>query len=634
MDVQVGSKRIRLDPSASIGKGGEADVFDIGGGLVLKLFKGPDHPDYAGSPVDQGAARDRIDAHQRKLREFPRALPSRVIAPLDLATDRTGKRVVGYTMPFVAGAEVLLRYGDPSFRKGGVSPRLLTSALGDLHASVTALHARGVVIGDFNDLNVLVRSAEAFLIDADSFQFGQFPCHVFTERFVDPLLCNPAEERPVPARPFREASDWYAFAVMAMQSLVCVGPYGGIFRPKSRSARTPQHARWRARITVFHPEVQYPKPAIPYGMLPDDLLHELHLVFEKDHRAPFPRRLLDELAWTRCPACGAEHARAVCPSCVQTPAAAIKEITVVRGVTCARIFATRGAIVAAAIENGELLWLSHENGEYRREDGSVPMQGDADPFLCFALRGKTTLVGRENQVVALTPGQAPERFAVDRLGARPLFAVNAHSDYFVHGGRLVRRSAGPHSGSIAALAAGGGREIVGEVLAGQTLFWVGDRFGFGFYRAGNLSVAFVFDARRSGLKDTVKLPYLGGQLVGATCTFGEDRAWVLLAAQRGGRVIHQCAVVSITGEVLAAAEGEAGDGSWLGSLRGKCAVGGFLLSATDAGLVRVEVRGSALSETRSFPDTESFVSQSSEIFAGREGLYVVDPREIRQLRLV
>src|SRR5262245_41484829 len=171
-DVYVCGKRIKVDPSASIGKGGEADIFDVGRGLALKLFKGPDHPDLAGDPAARDGAVARLDMHQAKLPLFPRSLPDRVVTPIDLATDKSGARICGYTMPLVAGAEVLLRYADPAFRASAVATAQLGPMLADLHRTVELLHGRGVVIGDFNDLNVLVRGAEAYVIDADSFQFG------------------------------------------------------------------------------------------------------------------------------------------------------------------------------------------------------------------------------------------------------------------------------------------------------------------------------------------------------------------------------------------------------------------------------------------------------------------------------
>lgn len=628
-DVYVGGKRVKLSPQASVGKGGEADVFDVGNGKVLKLWKTPEHPDYEGALSEQRAAQDRIDLHQQKLRVFPRGLPARVIAPEKLATDRSGKLIRGYTMSFVAGAEELMRFGDPRLRDLAESS---ARALADLHTTVAELHALGVVIGDFNDLNVLVKDEQAYVIDADSFQFGAFLCRMFTERFVDPLRCDPRESRLLLCQPYSADSDWYAFTVMVMQTLLSVGPYGGIYKPKSASARVPEPARPMRRITVFHPEVRYPKPAAPYGVLPDDLLQHLHLVFEKDARGVFPRRFLDDLTWTRCPACGAGHARAVCPFCVTTAPAAIKEVTTIRGeVTASRIFATKGVILAAALEEGEIKHLVHEGQEYRREDGSVVLRGQLDLLSRFAVRGKATFLARGPRVITIEEGAVSDRLLVDCVGTRPVFAVNARHRYWVQGGRLLR-SVDASSRSLLVSAASSVFPL-GEVLAGQTRIWAGDRFGFGFYRADRLSVAFVFDAERPGIKDTIKLPFLGGQIVDATCVVGDELAWVLFAAHAGGRARHQCVVVRRDGEVVATAEGDADDGTWLGTLRGKCAVGGFLLAATDAGLVRVEPKGGALALTRQFPDTEPFVNRASGLFAGAKALYVTSTQTIHTLRI-
>jgi tRNA A-37 threonylcarbamoyl transferase component Bud32 len=632
VDVHLQGKRVKIDPSASIGKGGEADVYRLDAGSVLKLWKTPDHPDYEGQASEQDAARARIACHQQKMRAFPRGLPARVVAPVELATDRSQKTILGFTMPCIDAAEPLMAYGDPGARRLGLPTATIPALLGDLHRTVEALHQRGVVIGDFNDLNVLVRGDECYLIDADSFQFGSFLCRVYTERFVDPLLCDPKGDRPVLGRPYSADSDWYAFAVMVMQSLLCVGPHGGIYKPKDHAKKVPQAARPLARITVFHPEVVYPKPAIPYHVLPDELLQVFHLVFEKDRRGGFPRALLEDLRFIPCPTCGLLHARAVCPTCQVTPRLAVSSVTTVRGeVSCVRVLETRGLILSASVERGEIVYLVHEEGQLRREDGRVVLRGALDPSLRFAIEGKTTLIGKGGQVVALDPEGVKERFLVDCFRGAPVFASNERHRHWVSGGRLLRRERASLSGRAALGGPAVEAEPLGDVLAGQTLFWVGERFGFGFYRAGNVSVAFVFDGGRAGLKDTVKLPFLGGQLIDAACTFGDERAWVFFAAERSGRRIHQCAVVSAEGELLASAEADEGDGSWLGSLHGKCGAGASLLSATDAGLVRVEVQGGVLVETKRFPDTEPFVDQNSRLLAGPKGLYVIEPGAIKLL---
>lgn len=634
MDVYLSGKRVRVAASMAIGKGGEADVYDIGGGSALKLFKGPEHPDLAGDAAAQASARARLDEQQRKLRAFPAQLPGRVVAPRELATDRQGARVLGYAMTLVGGAEVLLSFSDPARRRAGLGGARIAAVLSDLWATVRALHAAGVVIGDFNDLNVLVRGEEAHVIDADSFQLGGFPCRVYTERFVDPLLCDAAAPRPEPVRTHEVSSDWYAFAVMLMQSLLCVGPHGGVHRPRAAADRVPQAARPLRRITVFHPDVIYPRPALPLESLPDELLHELHRVFVLDHRAPFPRELLARLTWSRCGQCGLESARARCPVCDRAQGGVVQSVTIVRGALKAtRIFATSGVILAAAAEGGALRWLYHEGGEYRREDGRVVLRGPLDPALDFWIQGETTFVGRGAEVATLAPCAPPARAAVDPIEGRPAFAASAGWTAAVRGGRLYRRRARAAAGGIAALIEGEEGAPIGDVLAGQTRIWIGERFGLGFYRAGELAVAFVFDAARSGLRDGVKLPGLRGRLVGQAVHFDEDRAWVHLAAERAGRVIHHVTLVRADGVVLASAEGEPGDGTWLGSLEARCAHAGALLCATPDGLTRVELQAGALVPTRRFPDAEPFVSGANRLLIGPRGVWAVEAQAIRELSL-
>lgn len=622
MDVYVSGKRIHLDPKQAIGKGGEADVYDIGGDRALKVFKQPDHPDYQGLAVEQEGARRRIAEHQRKLREFPAGLPSRVVAPLELATDRKGS-IVGYAMRHIRGAEVLRRYGDRTFRSGGVATGTVADIFRDLHATVRGVHAAGVVIGDFNDLNVLVSGTEAYGIDADSMQFGSYHCTLFTARFVDPLKCDPKVTSPALVRPHDASSDWYAFAVMLFGTLLFVDPYGGVYVPKRVQDRIPHDQRPLKRITVFHPDVRFPKVALPFGVLPDDLLEHFHRMFERDARGEFPLTLLEALRWTHCTACGTEHARAVCPSCAQAAPAAVRSMAVVRGtVTATRIFRTRGTIVAACAERGELRWLCHEGDEFRRENGTIVLHGDLDPRIRYRIRGPETLLGRDGTVMSLAPGREPEARSVDAYHGRlPVFATNGDHTYWLAQGRVLRD--GEH-----------GPERIGDALAGQTLLWVGDRFGFGMYRAGGLQVAFVFDAERHGVNDTVALASIPGHLIDASAAFAHDRCWFLAAYEIGGKTTHRATVIRGDGTIEATAEAPSGDGTWLGrGIRGIAAAGAFALVPTDDGVVRVEASGRAIVETKRFPDTEPFIDAGSRLLIVKDGLAVVDRQEITILTL-
>jgi hypothetical protein len=620
VNVFVAGRKVVVDPTRAVGKGGEADVYDVGGGRALKLFKGPDHPDLAGDPAQQEAARERLEEHQEKLRRFPAGLPSRVVAPEALATSRDGRRILGYTMRLLDHADALVKYASREFRQGHVDGNQVLEVFRDLHATVTQIHRAGVVIGDFTDLNVLVQGASAHVIDADSFQFGPFPCRLFSQRFVDPLLCDPAADRPLLVRAHNPDSDWYAYAVMLLTSLLYVDPYGGIVLPQ-HTPRVPAAARPLHRLTVFHPDVRYPKPALPPDALPDDLLHHFHCVFERDRRGEFPRALLEQARWRRCPACGREHARAVCPSCRQAPPAAVREVTRVRGTVLATaVFGTPGTILAAAMEGADLRVLVHEEGRFKREDGTVVLEGSLPPRTRYRLGGRRTLVGRDGALAILGPGRPPERRLLDGRGNGPAFDANARHAYWVEGGRLLR------DGSL-------GPERIGDVLGAQTLVWAGPSFGFGFYRAGHLHVSFVFDAEKQGLNDRVAVPPLPGELVDAECAFTDERCWFLASLRHRGRTLNRCVVVRRDGTVEAETEAYEDEGTWLSSIHGKCATGTSLLSPADDGIVRVESVGGNVVKTREFPDTEPFVEDDSRLLAGRDGLYVVGRQQVLRLRI-
>src|SRR5262245_40093514 len=70
VDVFINRKRLCLMPQQAIGGGGEADIFRINTSQVLKLFKPPSHPDYAGQPHEQQQAEARLAEHQAKLPAF------------------------------------------------------------------------------------------------------------------------------------------------------------------------------------------------------------------------------------------------------------------------------------------------------------------------------------------------------------------------------------------------------------------------------------------------------------------------------------------------------------------------------------------------------------------------------------
>ncbi len=309
--VFVDGKRVNLEPGSLLGQGGEAEVYDLHDGRVLKWWKPPQHPDFDGLPDAQAQAEKRIAEAPARLRALPGNLPSAVVVPCGLALDGH-KHVVGYLMQKVTG-EALHSYGELKWRREHpVAGEELVAILLSLHDAIAGLHRARVVVGDCNDLNVLVDGTRVHLIDVDSYQFGGYACPMFSERFLDPRLCDTTM---MPVRPHDEASDWFAFATMTLRTLLGVGPWGGVHQPADPSKRCPATARALRRVSVFADGIVYPRAARSIAILPDELTGALRQIFDADQRGMFLRDLLQRLRLRACTQCGEEHARVRCPSC-------------------------------------------------------------------------------------------------------------------------------------------------------------------------------------------------------------------------------------------------------------------------------------------------------------------------------
>ena len=625
MDVLISGRRVRLNPAKIIGSGGEAEVYDIGGEEVAKVFKSPAHPDFAMSISDQKSAETRIQEHQQKLALWPKKLPKQVIGPTGLVTDIGGKKILGYTMPYLTGMEVLLKYGERKYREiHSISGDQVVDIFRHLHTIVAGVHSAGVVIGDFNDLNVLVDSSmQAFLVDADSMQFGRFMSRVFTTRFVDPLLCDPIAPSASLIQPHKPASDWYAYQVMLMQSLLYVGPYGGVHIPSDVTKKLKEWQRVQKRVTLFDPSVRYPKPAMHYSVLPDTLLEQFHQVFERDQRGEFPIGLLGGLRFTSCPICKMAHARSSCPSCQVLSPSIVREV-ITGSIEAMKVLDTTGRIIYATVQDGIPRYIYHENGAYYREGGREILRGPADPAIRLRIHSDSTLLARGGQVVIMAKDGSQKRLIAD-LWRGQVTVVDGNRDtvFAVQGGELFRLNSAdmdyPHT--------------LGSVLTGQTMIWVGDHLGLLYSRAGGLTQSYVFHTDGRTLGAEIDIPRVTGQVLDATTVFSGEYVWFLMAIDTLGQRLNRAYMFDQFGKLCGQAETTAGDGSWLSSIRGKCARGKQLFCPTDEGIVRVESVGDQLGVTRIFADTTRFVDSASQLLFGRDGIYSSQSGSIWRLRM-
>ncbi len=363
----VKGKQLKIQ-SNPLGFGGEAEVYLVDPSLVAKIFYLPT----ANKKDPENIAKThKLALHQEKLPKYPKGLPAQIVGPIDLVKDKNDM-IVGYTMRFLPQMPLWVQYVNPSNR---ITDRLnneITTTLKSLYETVKILHDKGVVIGDFNDMNIMVDQPrhQVNMVDTDSYQWDKYPCDTFTQKFVDPLLCvkDPNSNSLMINKNHNKMSDWYAFNIMWMEGLTFGGPYSGIYKPADTKKQIPAGLRPLSRITLFHQEVKRPKFILSDNLLPDDLLHHFYNCFVKDARNVPDKSLLENTVWQSCTNCGTYHARSTCPQCSQHNKLPKTITAIVHGKVIVNIhLQTTGHVLYAAIQNGVLCYIVHENGEFKRE---------------------------------------------------------------------------------------------------------------------------------------------------------------------------------------------------------------------------------------------------------------------------
>ena len=323
MTVMLDGNPLQCNPADAIAEGGEAMIFDLHDGRMLKLWKTQAHTDFAHDPALQAQAALRIASYGAKLVALPANLATtapQLVVPLSLCRDQASHAIVGFAMRRVAGT-LLHSLSEPrSWQQAGFNGGQRVAILRSLHAAVTAAHRAGFIIGDFNDLNVVVDGTTAQLIDVDSFGFSRWPATMFSERFVDPRLLARSAAGVALVGNHDQTSDWFAFCVMVVRVLLGTSPWGGVWAPTDPAARCTPSERLLRRISIFTTGVIYPRAAQRIGTLPNAVESHLRAVFAGTVAAGFPAPLLDLLVYATCPVCGQHHARTVCSCGAAVPA--------------------------------------------------------------------------------------------------------------------------------------------------------------------------------------------------------------------------------------------------------------------------------------------------------------------------
>ncbi len=288
--------------------------------------------------------------------------PAGVLAPLALAQDAQG-HVVGFEMMRLpAGAIPLKQLSSATFcQKQGITVAQKLALMQQMHQTLNQLHQAGVVVGDLNEQNVHVDPAkmnQSYWLDVDSYQVGSYPCPVAALPFLDPQLYGVADFATRPY--FTPNTDWYAYFVLLLKTLLGAHPYGGT-HPQHKSLT----ARAQAGITLADSGVIYPPNAQPLESLSDELLHEMQRVFAQGARGVFPLRLLTEYAASlaTCAQCGLAYPRQRrgCPACLH-PLPALPKPPIGEWRT---LLQGEGVLEwVHVLRNGRILAITHQGNQY------------------------------------------------------------------------------------------------------------------------------------------------------------------------------------------------------------------------------------------------------------------------------
>jgi hypothetical protein len=625
----IGQKTlVDLQPQNVIGSGGEGTVFRAslpgGSAVALKTY--------------HSFSAQRADK-LRSLQKIGGALPQEVVGPIELVWDEQGQRIVGFTMRLLPSGQQ--PFETLTIRKHREANNITTKEVVDifirLQNVLRSLHSQGVIVGDLNPLNELYRQLEIALIDADSFQFGQYPCGVATERCLHPRLYGvDLSLRPV----FKPGDDWYSFLVLLFSSLLLVHPYGGAHR-KLRTI--PKRAL--NRIMVLDSSVIYPKVAYPPEIVTDDLMQLFTEVFAQGkERIPDPR-LLEEYGaiLVGCPTCGLwyPHHLITCPGCdaLNQQAQALKAKIV--GVETTELLATQGPLVFFKLVGATMYTVVVEGIEavlYIKKQLEKPRR----VRLFKAVRGARYDVFGQNLVICPAPydHDQPPLFIFDVSGdqAKPLaqtvtdrfgnrgavFRGTARYLYRVVGGILQRGSI--PTGKVLV------EETVAAVMNQQTWFDAAPRYDrellFGFYRIFDQYEWFLLN---NGVQNQIFLPVLqrGESMVDRAIRFSQSSLLLLRRTRKAGEENCLIGVIDLqSGEVRSSRRVSLRDNPQFANIHAVAYARGTILIPQDDGLL---AENAQTGKQRLFSETANYVNSGVQLRPYDQGILVIHPNKVIKL---
>lgn len=262
----------------------------------------------------------RLFLKKHSLAQQLRSVKGAVVPKQIILLEGSPPLVIGHTADFVEGFDpfMLNEPGDAALRW---SAQKATHALIQLHDYISACHQLRITLGEVNPQNFgLDQAGELRAIDLLAYGYVGHECRTTFAKTVDPKLLDSGDKAKgwERIRKYSTDSDWFGFTVVAFETLLGVGPWGGAHRDQMKSPLLgQQRVRALRGLSILNEEINVNPESLrrrPIS-LGGELLEYFQSVFHRGVRGKFPRNLLTSLTWNTCSKCGEDYAALshVCP---------------------------------------------------------------------------------------------------------------------------------------------------------------------------------------------------------------------------------------------------------------------------------------------------------------------------------
>lgn len=627
MDVLINNRRVALLQQHVIGSGGEGTVFRAkvnGDDLAVKIYHQYD-------PLRE----KKLNAFLARTWQLPL---DRIAAPIQTAIDQNG-RTIGLAMPYLGtGFEEIVSLSNKKYRAAyKVNTKQVAVIFLDGGKTLRTIHKNGLIVGDLNDLNALFRGPMMMYIDVDAWQFDHFPCLVGTEQFLAPELYNMDLGK---SALFKPEYDWYSYGVMLFKSLLCVHPFGGTHKNFKQLT-----ARAKKRVTIFSPDVTYPKIAFPPDLLDDDLTGAFEEMFAQGRRGEFPLHVLERYAdsLVECPKCGTYYpgSNNLCPVCSEkTLMVILKPTNVTDQVKTVELIKTGGPIVFAKVVGNAIYVIAYESGKAVMYTKQGLAQVTRKVLFDQIAGAKYELMG--NLLVVNQPGETNLlMFDVGGNDVRPV--MRTETSIFIGNRRAIYRTSQRHLFRIVGDSLMYGEvqnnllleRTLRQVMADQTWFVVKQDAtekptACGFFKI--MSQQMFWLVWEGMIYDNLQISATeqGETLLDVLVRFSSTGALIRRLTQHQGVDYIRTDIVDTTGQVTFSSGKIRREDHQFADIHGPAYTTGKLVHATDDGIFQEDILSKKI---KSFDATKGLTEDGNSLYPYGTGLLVVKETSILHIEM-